>query len=550
MAALTDVAHATSMTMQSLTTSLATSEERPPATSAPDGAASALRVNWAVIVVIAAAAASVLALQAFLHGHFSALDEYDDGVYFGASIELFHGLLPYRDFAFIQPPMITVWMLPFAAVSSVTGTAAAMEAARFFVDIVSVTNVVLVGVLVRRRTTLQVIVATGLMAFSQGTIRSSQTILLEPFLVLACLIALLCLVDGEGITSSARRLWWCGAFFGIAGATKVWAILPFAAVVIVLSRRGHRSRRKVIGGAIVGFVACSFPFIIGAPASFFQQVVLTQAVRNAGGLPFPQRLADLTGIPMLSTSIAKGSPFGSLVLSLVLIALGTAAAVSWRRRREAPWLPLARVAGWSTLLVGCALLISPTYYYHYSGFMAPFSALLVSSMMGRLSPRFRHVGALLPSTRKAVTSGAVVSALTLLPALVIHEVVSLPVAPHIGDTLSDAIPGHGCILYSDPALALLDNRFTADISGCPSVIDWLGQERVLDEGRSVTVSDTSNRHLQEVMNHWIKSSDAVVLQHGNLGLDSANVSYLQHHFDQEERLPRGLRIYIRDSARA
>jgi hypothetical protein len=52
------------------------------------------------------------------------------------------------------------------------------------------------------------------------------------------------------------------------------------------------------------------------------------------------------------------------------------------------------------------------------------------------------------------------------------------------------------------------------------------------------------------MNHWIKSSDAVVLQHGNLGLDSANVSYLQHHFDQEEHLPRGLRIYMRDSARA
>ena len=169
------------MRMQSVTTSLATSGEMPSATPAPLGTASALRVNWAVIIVIAVAAASVLALQAFLHGHFSALDEYDDGVYFGASIELFHGLLPYRDFAFIQPPMITLWMLPFAAVSSVTGTAVAMEAARFFVDLVSVTNVVLVGVLVRRRTTIQVVAATGLMAFSQGTIRSSQTILLEPF---------------------------------------------------------------------------------------------------------------------------------------------------------------------------------------------------------------------------------------------------------------------------------------------------------------------------------------------------------------------------------
>jgi hypothetical protein len=432
----------------------------------------------------------------------------------------------------------------------VTGTAVAMEAARFFVDLVSVTNVVLVGVLVRRRTTLQVMTATGLMAFSQGTIRSSQTILLEPFLVLACLIALLCLVDREGITSSARRLWWCGAFFGVAGATKVWAILPLAAVVIVLSRHGQRSRRTVIGGAIVGFVACSFPFVIAAPASFFQQVVLTQAVRSAGGFPFIQRLADLTGIPMLSTSIGNGDAFGFLVLSLVLIAVATVAVVSWRRRREAPWPPLARVAGWSSLLVGCALLLSPTYYYHYSGFMAPFSALLVSSMMGHFSPRYPHNGALRASIRKAPTSSAVVSALSLLVALVTYEVVTLPVAPQVGDSVSDAIPGHGCILYSDPTLALLDNRFTADVSGCPSVIDWLGQERVLDDGRSLTVSDANNRHLQEVMNHWIKSSDAVVLQHGNLGLDSANVSYLRHHFDREGHLPRGLTIYRRDSAGA
>ena len=106
------------------------------------------------------------------------MDEYDDGVYFGASVELVHGVIAYRDFAFIQPPMITVWLLPFAALSTLTGTAVAMELARFFVDLVTVTNVVLVGVLVRRRTTTQVIVATGVMAFSQGTIRSSQTILL------------------------------------------------------------------------------------------------------------------------------------------------------------------------------------------------------------------------------------------------------------------------------------------------------------------------------------------------------------------------------------
>jgi hypothetical protein len=61
-----------------------------------------------VIAGIAVAALAVLALQALLHAHFSAVDEYDDGVYFGASVELLHGVLAYRDFAFIQPPAITL----------------------------------------------------------------------------------------------------------------------------------------------------------------------------------------------------------------------------------------------------------------------------------------------------------------------------------------------------------------------------------------------------------------------------------------------------------
>jgi hypothetical protein len=182
---------------------------------------SLLRRNRIAIAGIAALALGVLLLQALLHSHYSAVDEYDDGVYFAASVELIHGVIAYRDFAFIQPPLITLWMLPFAALSTLTGTAVAMEVARFFVDLVTVTNVVLVGVLVRRRTTLQVVVATGVMAFSQGTIRSSQTILLEPFLVLACLISFPFLLNGEDVTTSyLGRTSSCG---GIDRALVSWS---------------------------------------------------------------------------------------------------------------------------------------------------------------------------------------------------------------------------------------------------------------------------------------------------------------------------------------
>jgi hypothetical protein len=511
---------------------------------------SRLRNNWRLIATIATVAAAVLALQAFLHGHFSALDEYDDGVYFGASIELVHGVVAYRDFAFIQPPFITVWLLPFAALSSSIGTAGGMEVARFFVDLVTVANIVLVGALVRRRPSLQVAAATGVMAFSEGTIRSSQTILLEPFLVLACLMALLCLLDGDGITSSSRRTWWAGVFFGVAGATKVWAVLPLLAAVIVLWRIGSSPVRRVVGGALIGFGVCTIPFIVGAPTAFFQQVVLTQAIRNRGGLTFRFRLADLTGLPGLSALHGGGFPIGLFLLATIVTVVFGAILIN-RRRFAVPlssWSPLERFALWGTVLVGAGLLLSPTYYYHYSGFMAPFVAVLLSCVIERSARRHAHpLGGQSGRLPGALLWVAVASGLALYATSTINEIVHLPAAPHVDDAISDAIPGHGCVLYSNPGLALLDNRFTADVSGCPSVIDWLGQERVLDKGRAVSRSDARNRALQEAMTRWIASSDAVVLVRGDLGIDSANISYLHNHFDRQDRVPGRLRIYVRET---
>jgi hypothetical protein len=202
------------------------------------------------------------------------------------------------------------------------------------------------------------------------------------------------------------------------------------------------------------------------------------------------------------------------------------------------------------LLVATALLISPTYYYHYSDFLAPFVALVASSVVVRLRDRICQ----LCSVRSFFLPGvvgllAIPTAIALLLAAVVVQVVRAPVAPHVGDVVSDAIPVHGCVLYANPTLALLDNRFTADVSGCPDVIDWLGQERVLDGGVSATRSDSTDNRLQVIMGRWIEDSDAVVLESSNLGLNSANVDYLYKHFERRAGIPRGVRIYVRASSR-
>jgi alpha-1,2-mannosyltransferase len=355
-------------------------------------------------------------------------------------------------------------------------------------------------------------------------------------------------MNGESLTTSSRRLWWCGLFLGVAGATKVWAVFPLVAVLIVVRRAGFPAQRRIAGGAVLGFVACCLPFIAGAPISFFTQVVLTQAIRNEGGLPLLARLADLTGLPGLSGFVSAHTRSGIVVLSgLGAATLGTALVGRHWSQTRPPWTPLERLVGWSALIVGVGLLASPSYYYHYSGFMAPFVALVVGTSAGRLRAPLRRVfgSPLLPGSLAVV---AVSSALALMVSASVDEIVTLPSAPHVGDVVSDAIPPRGCVLYANPTLALLDNRFTSEVSGCPNVIDWLGQERVLDDGQSASGSDATNARLQEMMSRWIESSDAIVLEKSNLGLDSANQSYLTRHFDRRRDVPRGLRIYVRPTA--
>ncbi len=180
--------------------------------------------------------------------------------------------------------------------------------------------------------------------------------------------------------------------------------------------------------------------------------------------------------------------------------------------------------------------------------MAPFVALIVSSLVGRMKePVSRLISLRSLFFPKLLALSAASAAIALLLAASVVEVASLPAAPQVGDTVSDAIPGHGCILYANPTLALLDDRFTSDVSGCPNVIDWLGQERVLDNGESALPSDTNDKKLQLLMGRWIESSDAVVLEKGNLGLDSVNVDYLDKHFARQTDVPRGLRIFVRHS---
>ena len=66
-------------------------------------------------VVIAVATALALALRFYQLSrpfYLLGVNEYDDGPYFGSAVRLLNGALPYRDFYIVQPPGITLLMVP------------------------------------------------------------------------------------------------------------------------------------------------------------------------------------------------------------------------------------------------------------------------------------------------------------------------------------------------------------------------------------------------------------------------------------------------------
>src|SRR6185437_9348657 len=201
--------------------------------------------------------------------------EYDDGVYLGAALRLLHGALPYQDFSFVQPPGIVVVALPGAVVGSLTSQATGLAAARVLSVLASTACVPLAGRLVRHRGALACAVTAGLLAVYPADVLSGRTLLLEPWMNLACLLAANAAFR-EGRLASPRWLAWAGVAFGCGVAIKFWAAFPAAVLLAVCLLAG--------------------PFALADPSGFIHQTLLDQVSRVGSYTPISLRLAHLTGL--------------------------------------------------------------------------------------------------------------------------------------------------------------------------------------------------------------------------------------------------------------
>jgi hypothetical protein len=467
-----------------------------------------LRSPATVAIVIATAVA--LGLRLFLVGRPGFLTsgnvEYDDGVYLGAAMRLLHGALPYRDYAFVQPPGIIAIGVPAAAIGSVTSQATGLAVARLLSVLASTACVPLAGRLVRDRGPLAVAVTAGLLAVYPADVLAARTLLLEPWMNLACLLAATAAFRA-GRLASPGRLAWAGAALGCAAAIKFWAAIPAAVLLVccLTVRPAPGASRARRAGALLGGIAAAFaviagPFALFAPSAFMHQTLLDQVSRVGSGTPVSLRLAHLTG---LIDILGRNGRVVSSGAAHSLFALGAEAsthlvAVGWPAFAAAALAVAVIAAGyllppgersplaWFALLTAvaatAAIMGYSAFFYHYPDFPGPWIAVSAGIAVGSLACLIHGTAPRAKTARRALA--AVIAVVILMVAGVeAREVASVrePASPQAAAAL---IPAGSCLVADQVSFAIAAGRLAQPRAGCPDVIDSLATTLALSGGVS------------------------------------------------------------------
>jgi hypothetical protein len=452
--------------------------------------------------VIVGAVVLALALRVFLltrSGQLLGVTEYDDGPYFGSALRLLQGIMPYRDFVLVQPPGITLLMVPAALLAKLTGSAWGMAAGRILTMLASVAAVALVGLLVRHRGVLATLIACGIVAVYPASVTASHTVLVEPWLVLFCLIGALAVFDGDRLTASGRRLAWGGVAFGFAGAVEAWAIMPVVAVTaLTLATPAAapglwpRVRRAAIyaGGVAAGFLVPVLPFALSSLHGFYQSLVVAQVGPRAQ----PQRvglwtrlhsLLGVTGFHLQGTA-----PVFVAVVAVLALAVGAPVAAWVMTRRRPPPLEVFALA--TTVLVTGMFLWPDQFHYHFAAFLAPFLAMAVALPTARLTDAVLANGALrhetwlywfVPGLAELVIVGFAVLGISgeTNPGAGTYLPMSAGATAAV-QQMQRLVPAGACVLTDQASWLIVANRFSSSVPGCSPMVDSLGTDLALSGG--------------------------------------------------------------------
>lgn len=479
-------------------------------------------------MLIATALAVAIRLFTLLRpGYLTGITEYDDGVYLGASLRLAEGAVPYKDFAFVQPPGMLLLMGPVALVAKLTTTVKALALARVLTAMASAACVPLAGNLVRYRGTAVTMVTCGVLAIYPGDVATAHTLMLEPWMNLFCLLAINAAFR-EGHLARPGRLAWAGAVLGFACAIKFWAVAPAAVLLVVcLTDRTDRLARlrAYLLALPTGFLLPVLPFLAPAPMTFIGSTISDQVARTGSTVSMGVRVANLTGlIDIINTHgvVTFNAGAHSLFAADALAFLGNPAGLGWlpvpgiallagviaagyiwqfRRRTQLEWLSLA-----TAVLASAAILSYSAFYYHYPDFPAPWLALTLGFAAGALARDWEL---------RAIVVPAFAVLLVLVAGLQIRE--TFPLRRPTTEAMAHRIPPGSCLVTDEASLAIAADRFADLPPGCPDIVDALAATLVLSNGVSVQGGAAHMPRVVATWRTWLGKADYVWLSpaHGS-----------------------------------
>lgn len=477
--------------------------------------------RWATFVAATSAGLAALIaaypltlphLLAGVHGYSSGAG-YDDGVYLAAALRLVNGVLPYRDFVFVHPPGIALLLAPLAALSRFVGERDVLALARVATVLVAAANSALASLIVRHRGIAASLTAGVLLAGFPGAYNADHTVLLEPWLVLFCLLAFFVLFPQGELASSAKRLALAGLLAGFAGTVKVWAILVVAPLVIICLIKRRRRSMPYLGGVAAGFLVPCLPFLIAAPGPFLSDVVVAQAQRSSArnDVDTATRISIMSGLKHFGEPAASAAV---LVLGVLFAAALAAALVLGRRQ--------ARPADWSAAAVAAVvvtgLFLPGQFYDHYAYFSAGFLAVLIGVAAGLLSSRATELARpyfAKPFTAHLISAVAPVLACASVLLTLGHGVGSagnyFADATDPGVLVAETVPAGSCVAFDDPVLLIVGNRLGTPGADCPRLVDPFGLWLTEDAGARPHLGGPFPQAFVDKWRSWLEQADYVVL---------------------------------------
>jgi hypothetical protein len=314
-------------------------------------------------------------------------------------------------------------------------------------------------------------------------------VLVEPWLALFCLAGALAVFEGDRLTASHRRLVWGGVAFGFAGAVEVWAIFPLV-VIAVVSLRAPRRLARYLAGAAAGFLVPVLPLAIIAPRGLYQGLVVAQV----GGRCHPRRVPnwyrvkEMVGLSDFHVTHATPLIVAAVIAAFVIAVLGLACWVTRRLPTALEWFVIA-----SASLVAAAFMWPSQFHYHFPAFLVPFLALAIALPAARLIGGARGWDADGPARRWAAPSSVQWTAtglagLAIVAMAVVQARSETTLEPHVAySTVVKArrlIPPGACVVTDQVSLTLVTNRFVSDVPGCPLLVDSVGTDYALSDGRN------------------------------------------------------------------